>query len=201
MARRGKKRVAHAPVELAPDTVYIFTDGSCVREGDGGWAAVLQFNEWHREASGAEIASTNNRMELMAILEGLKLLKKDPLYPTVVVSDSQYCVNTLSQWRHGYARNGWKTAAGADVKNADLIKEIIAVMPKRCSFTWVKGHRGHVQNERCDELAGIARKAATAQRIALEQEVLHAVQARTRTRPVDPAAAAPREGDPAHRVQ
>lgn len=142
--------------------VDIYTDGACSgNPGDGGWAAILFYKKFRREVSGGERDTTNNRMELKAIIEGLKLLK-EPCIVTVY-SDSAYCVEAFLQgWVWGWRKNGWRTVAKGEVKNVDLWQELLAVMrPHKVTFVKVKGHADNEHNNRCDELARAAIKALT----------------------------------------
>lgn len=167
---RGTKRPPPKPMILEPNVVHVFTDGSCHRlTGNGGWASVLLWKDVVKEVSGAETHTTNNRMELSAILGGLRMIKEGTRLPVRVYSDSKYCVNSLSAWHHAWRRNGWVTATGTPVANRDLIEEITRIQPENTVYKWVKGHVGHVHNERCDELAGIQSKGLpipTAEEIA-----------------------------------
>ena len=139
--------------------VEIATDGACKgNPGPGGWGVVLRFGDTERELSGGEPATTNNRMELMAAIEGLRALKK-PCRVTLS-TDSRYVMDGLTKWIHGWQRNGWKTADKKPVKNADLWQALIdASRPHRIDWRWVKGHAGHPDNERADKLACDAAKA------------------------------------------
>ncbi|MGJ3647198.1 ribonuclease HI [Sphingomonas sp. GlSt437] len=139
--------------------VEIATDGACKgNPGPGGWGVVLRFGDTERELSGGEPATTNNRMELMAAIEGLRALKK-PCRVTLS-TDSRYVMDGLTKWIHGWQRNGWKTADKKPVKNADLWQALIdASRPHRIDWRWVKGHAGHPDNERADKLASDAAKA------------------------------------------
>ena len=134
--------------------VDIYTDGACSgNPGDGGWAAILFYRNFRREVSGAERDTTNNRMELMAVIKGLGMLK-EPCEVTVY-SDSQYCVDAFLQgWVYGWQRNGWRTASRDEVKNVDLWKELLSAMrPHKVTFVKVKGHADNEHNNRCDALA------------------------------------------------
>lgn len=136
--------------------VQIFTDGSCQgNPGPGGWAAILVSGPHRREITGYEPATTNNRMELQAAIEGLRNLKQ----PCTVelYTDSQYLKNGMEQWMAKWKRNGWRTAARQPVKNADLWEQLDAEAGQhKISWHWVRGHDGHVENERCDYLANEA---------------------------------------------
>lgn len=138
--------------------VTIYTDGACSgNPGPGGWGAILIFGNHRKEMCGGARATTNNQMELTAAIEGLEALK----FPTAVDlhTDSTYVRDGITKWIHGWKRNGWKTAAKKPVKNADLWKKLDAAQKRHeISWHWVKGHAGHPENERADELArqGIA---------------------------------------------
>ena len=137
--------------------VDIYTDGACSgNPGDGGWAAILFYRNFKREISGGERDTTNNRMELKAVIKGLKMLK-EPCDVTVY-SDSRYCVDAFLQgWVYGWQRNGWRTASKEDVKNVDLWKELLSAMkPHKVTFVKVKGHADNEHNNRCDALARAA---------------------------------------------
>jgi ribonuclease HI len=136
--------------------VEIFTDGACSgNPGPGGWGAILRHNGVEKELSGGEAETTNNRMELMAAISALKALKtpcKVDLY-----TDSNYVRDGLMKWIHGWKRNGWKTADKKPVKNAELWQALDAErMRHDVTLHWVKGHAGHPENERADELARLA---------------------------------------------
>lgn len=143
--------------------VQLFTDGACSgNPGPGGWAFILKQPATGREIerSGGEKETTNNRMELRAVIEGLSALKR----PSIVelFSDSQYVLNGLNEWLDAWKRRGWRTAAKMPVKNQELwmrLDELRGVHELR--FHWIEGHAGHPENERCDELAvAAAREAA-----------------------------------------
>lgn len=144
--------------------VELFTDGACSgNPGPGGWGYLLRHpaSGSVRERSGAEFDTTNNRMELMAVIEGLGALER----PSVVdlTSDSQYVLKGLESWMAGWKKRGWKTADKKPVKNRDLwerLDELIQTHEVR--FHWIRGHKGHAENERCDELAVRAREALVA---------------------------------------
>jgi len=134
-------------------SIEIHTDGACLgNPGPGGWAALLRFNGTERELAGGEAQTTNNRMELMGAIAALEALRE----PCVVVlhSDSKYVLQGISEWMPGWKRKGWKTAGGGAVKNQDLWQRLDAAAAKhRVTWQWVKGHAGHVDNERVDVLA------------------------------------------------
>jgi ribonuclease HI len=136
--------------------VELFTDGGCRgNPGPGGWGALLRFGEFEKELKGAEPNTTNNRMELTAAIEGLKALKR-PCKVTLT-TDSQYVKNGVTQWMANWKRNNWRTAAKKPVKNQDLWQALDeALKPHDVTWAWVKGHAGHDENERVDELANLA---------------------------------------------
>jgi ribonuclease HI len=140
--------------------VEIATDGACKgNPGPGGWGVLIRMGSRERELSGGEKLTTNNRMELMAAIEGLNALKR-PCRVTLS-TDSRYVMDGLTKWIHGWRKNGWKTADKKPVKNADLWQALIdAAAPHRVEWTWVKGHAGHPDNERADKLASDAAFAA-----------------------------------------
>ena len=133
--------------------VVVHTDGACSgNPGPGGWGVILEFNGHRKELSGGAPETTNNRMELTAALEALRVLKG----PCIVElhTDSEYLRNGITKWIHGWKRNGWKTADRKPVKNADLWKALEAeTASHRIDWRWVRGHAGHHFNERADELA------------------------------------------------
>ena len=133
--------------------VEIFTDGACKgNPGPGGWGAILRSNGKERELSGGETPTTNNRMELMAAIEALKALKQP--CRVQLWTDSVYVRDGITKWIHGWRRNGWRTADKKPVKNAELWQALLeATSPHRIDWHWVKGHAGHPENERADQLA------------------------------------------------
>ena len=141
--------------------VEIATDGACKgNPGPGGWGVIIRSGTRERELSGGETLTTNNRMELMAAIEGLNALKR-PCHVTLS-TDSRYVMDGLTKWIKGWQKNGWKTAAKQPVKNADLWQALIdAAKPHRIEWLWVKGHAGHPDNERADKLASDAAVAAS----------------------------------------
>jgi ribonuclease HI len=133
--------------------VQIFTDGACKgNPGPGGWGALLRMGATEKELSGGEALTTNNRMELTAAIRGLQALKRP--CRVLLTTDSRYVMDGLTKWIHGWRKNGWKTADKKPVKNADLWQELLAAAtPHRVEWKWVKGHAGHDENERVDQLA------------------------------------------------
>lgn len=135
------------------EKVEIFTDGACKgNPGPGGWGALLIAGTHKKELYGGELNTTNNRMELKAVIEALTALKRP--CEVVVHTDSQYVQKGISEWIHGWKARGWKTAAKEPVKNADLWQELDSAQAKhKVEWRWVKGHAGHDGNERADALA------------------------------------------------
>jgi len=134
--------------------VEIFTDGACSgNPGPGGWGAILRFGGEERELSGGEKSTTNNRMEMTAVIEALRALKK-PM-PVLIHTDSRYVMDGATQWLAGWKVRGWKTAAKDAVKNEDLWRALDAEMARHAPvrWNWVRGHSGHPENERADQLA------------------------------------------------
>jgi ribonuclease HI len=131
----------------------IYTDGACAgNPGPGGWGAILIWNGHRQELCGGERATTNNRMELMAAISALESLKQPS--SVAIHTDSEYVQKGISSWIHGWKRKGWRTAAGSPVKNAELWKRLDAAQhTHEVSWHWVRGHAGHDDNERADELA------------------------------------------------
>src|SRR6185295_18792640 len=133
--------------------VVIYTDGACKgNPGPGGWGAVLQYNGRVREIFGGETHTTNNRMELTAVIQALETLKRR--CAVAVYTDSQYVKNGIQTWIHAWKRNGWKTADKKPVKNMDLWRELDALRERHeIRWHWVRGHNDHPENERADALA------------------------------------------------
>lgn len=133
--------------------VEIWTDGACSgNPGPGGWGALLRFGESEKELCGGEAETTNNRMELKAAIEALNALKEP--CQVELTTDSQYVKGGITGWIYGWKKNGWKTANKKPVKNAELWQELDeAVSRHKVNWHWVKGHAGHPENERADELA------------------------------------------------
>lgn len=141
--------------------VQLYTDGSCSgNPGPGGWAFILRHPVSGKEIerSGAEPLTTNNQMELMAVIQGLTALKSPSRVD--IYSDSQYVLNGLREWLDGWVAKGWKTAAKKPVKNQELWQRLDALRKVHdLDFHWIEGHAGHPENERCDRLAVAARDA------------------------------------------
>lgn len=135
------------------DCVEIYADGACKgNPGPGGWGAFLRFGEQEKEICGGEAVTTNNRMELMAVISALGLLKRP--CKVIIWTDSQYVQKGISEWIHGWKARNWVTAAKAPVKNADLWRQLDVVAARHeVQWRWVKGHAGHPGNERADMLA------------------------------------------------
>ena len=133
--------------------VHIWTDGACSgNPGPGGWGAILRYGDAEKELSGAEAATTNNRMELMAAIEALNALKKPA--NVKLHTDSKYVMDGVTKWIHGWKKKGWKTADNKPVKNEDLWRALEAAANRHnVEWQWVKGHAGDPMNERADQLA------------------------------------------------
>lgn len=141
--------------------VELYTDGACSgNPGPGGWAYILRHpaSGKEREQAGAEIETTNNRMELIAVIRGLEALKEPA--EVDIFSDSQYVLNGLKEWMESWKKRGWRTADKKPVKNRELWEELDALKSKHTlRFHWIRGHNEHPENERCDQLAVAAREA------------------------------------------
>ena len=135
------------------ERVQIFTDGACRgNPGPGGWGALLSYKGTEKELCGGESMTTNNRMELMAVIKALEALTKTTR--VMVTTDSQYVKKGISEWIKNWKRNGWRTASKKPVKNADLWEHLDALVSRNdVTWAWVKGHSGHPENERVDALA------------------------------------------------
>lgn len=134
-------------------SIKIYSDGSSLgNPGPGGWGTVLEFNGHVKELSGGNPNTTNNQMELQGAIEGLKALKEP--CEVELISDSKYVVQAINEWLVGWIRNNWRTAGKKPVKNLEMWQEYVTISkPHKITATWVKGHNGHPQNERCDQLA------------------------------------------------
>jgi ribonuclease HI len=144
-----------------PAPVEIWTDGGCKpNPGPGGWAAILRFRGVERELSGAEPATTNNRMELTAAAAALETLTRP--CSVVLHTDSEYLRNGITRWHQGWVRKNWRNAAGDPVANMDLWQRVLAAAkPHQVEWRWVRGHAGDAMNDRADRLATAAREAIT----------------------------------------
>jgi ribonuclease HI len=144
------------------DYVKLFTDGACKgNPGPGGWAYIIQHpaSGKSREGSGGEAHTTNNRMEMLAVIRGLEMLRTS--LTVDLYSDSQYVLKGLNEWMPGWKRGNWRTADGKPVKNQDLWQTLDALIVRHTvRFHWVRGHSGHPENTRCDRMAVAARDAA-----------------------------------------
>jgi ribonuclease HI len=138
--------------------VELYTDGACSgNPGPGGWGALLRYKTIEKELSGAENDTTNNRMELMATIEGLKTIKRS--CNVTLYTDSKYVLQGVTEWIDGWKARGWKTADKKPVKNQDLWMLLDEQVQRHTiTWEWVKGHAGHIENERVDELARMAIK-------------------------------------------
>ena len=139
--------------EPAKPDITIYTDGACSgNPGPGGWGAILISGEHRKELFGGERETTNNRMELMAAIEALDALKRSS--NVVLHTDSTYVKDGITKWIHGWRRSGWRTAAKKPVKNSELWQRLDEASKRHdIDWRWVKGHAGHPENERADELA------------------------------------------------
>ena len=139
--------------EISSETIDIFSDGACKgNPGPGGWGAVLRLGDHEKEIHGGEPHTTNNRMEMMAVIEALTQLKKPS--KVRVYTDSQYVQKGISEWLPGWKARRWRTAANQPVKNVDLWQRLDALAAQHdVRWLWVKGHAGHPENERADALA------------------------------------------------
>ena len=136
--------------------VEIFSDGACSgNPGPGGWGTLLRWDGHTKELSGFEAQTTNNRMEMMAAIAGLEALKRP--CRARVTTDSQYLYKGITEWIHGWRKKGWKNSKKEEVANRDLWERLLELTSKhQVEWHWVRGHNGHPENERCDELARAA---------------------------------------------
>ncbi|WP_394169410.1 ribonuclease HI [Saccharospirillum alexandrii] len=141
--------------EQTGQAVVLYTDGACRgNPGPGGWGVLMQYGQKRKELYGGEDQTTNNRMELMAAIAGLEALKRT--CQVDIYTDSQYVRKGITEWIHGWKKNGWKTSAKKDVKNRDLWQRLDdSIARHRVNWHWVKGHAGHPGNERADALANL----------------------------------------------
>lgn len=140
--------------------VEIFTDGACKgNPGPGGWGVLLRMGAHEKEMSGGEPDTTNNRMEMTAVIKALNALTEP--CEIALHTDSRYVIDGITKWVHGWKKKGWINASKQPVRNADLWHDLIeAVARHRIDWIWVRGHSGHVENERVDKLASDAAKAS-----------------------------------------
>lgn len=138
---------------MTDDRVQIYTDGACKgNPGLGGWGALLRYKGRELELCGGEADTTNNRMELLAVIQGLGALKRQS--KVLLVTDSKYVMQGMQQWLAGWKKRGWKTASNQPVKNRDLWERLDALVQQHeVQWQWVAGHTGHPGNERADQLA------------------------------------------------
>jgi ribonuclease HI len=141
------------PVKPDKTRVEIFCDGACSgNPGPGGYGAILRYGGHEKEISGGATETTNNRMELTAVIEALKCLTRP--CRIIVTTDSQYVVKGMTEWIAGWQRNGWRNSKKEQVLNRDLWEELLAKSQGHdITWNWVRGHAGHAENERCDVLA------------------------------------------------
>ena len=141
---------------LDKNKIQIFTDGACKgNPGIGGWGVLIKYSDISNELKGFQPETTNNRMELIAVIEGLKIIQEGT--DIQLITDSQYVKNGINQWIVNWKNNGWKTASKKPVKNIDLWKELDELVQNyNIEGKWVKGHSGHPGNERADQLANEA---------------------------------------------
>lgn len=134
--------------------IELYTDGACRgNPGPGGWGVLMRYQQHEKRLCGGEVQTTNNRMELMAAIEGLKAVR-EPCH-VVLTTDSQYVKKGITEWLANWKRNGWRTASKKPVKNADLWQQLEQQVERHCQvdWHWVKGHAGHAENEIADQLA------------------------------------------------
>ncbi|AWK13268.1 ribonuclease HI [Candidatus Fukatsuia symbiotica] len=150
--------------------VEIFTDGSCLgNPGRGGYGAILRYKQYEKTFSGGYHLTTNNRMELMAAIIALEALTSS--CEVRLSTDSQYVRQGISQWIHNWKKRGWRTTNRTAVKNVDLWQRLdSAIQHHQVTWIWVKGHAGHLENERCDELARIVANTPTEDDIGYRPE-------------------------------
>ena len=138
------------------DMIYIYTDGACKgNPGEGGWGAILEFTDETNKIYGYQENTTNNRMEIVAAIEAIKLVKEES--DIIIYTDSKYLMNGINTWIHSWKKNNWKTSGNKNVKNVDLWKAIDELNSKHSiKWNWVKGHSGNPGNEMADDLANFA---------------------------------------------
>ena len=148
-------------------SVTMITDGACIENpGQGGYAAILKYNRHEKVLQGGDSKTTNQRMELMAAIAGLSALKEP--CAVEVISDAQYLIRGMTEWMVQWQARGWRNGKGRPVENQDLWKKLVALAAKhQIKWTWVRGHNGHPENERCDQLANqAAQRNRTAAHVA-----------------------------------
>ena len=147
---------------MSAPVIEIFSDGSCLgNPGPGGWGVLLRWRGHEKELSGAEQETTNNRMELTAAIKALEAVRKPS--SIILTTDSRYVIQGITEWLDGWVAKGWKTASKQPVKNQDLWQALHhAIQPHQIEWRWVKGHAGHDDNERVDQLARTAAQTAQA---------------------------------------
>ena len=138
------------------NNVVIYTDGACKgNPGEGGWGAILEFTDETNKIYGYQENTTNNRMEIVAAIEAIKLVKEES--DIIIYTDSKYLMNGINTWIHSWKKNNWKTSGNKNVKNVDLWKAIDELNSKHSiKWNWVKGHSGNPGNEMADDLANLA---------------------------------------------
>ncbi len=143
-------------MKMSDETVRIYTDGACRgNPGPGGWGALLRFGDREKDLFGAELETTNNRMELTAAIMALEALKKP--CKVILTTDSQYVKNGITLWLEAWKKKGWKTANNKQVKNVDLWQRLDAAKARhQIRWEWVRGHSGHAENDKADQLANLA---------------------------------------------
>ena len=143
-------------MENKSERIKLYTDGACKgNPGIGGWGVLVKAKNLKKELCGFSENTTNNRMELVAVIEGLKFIKQN--MEIIITTDSQYVKNGINQWIINWKKNGWKTASKKPVKNKDLWVELDSlVQNKKIEWKWVRGHSGHPENEKADQLANVA---------------------------------------------
>jgi ribonuclease HI len=141
--------------------IEIFTDGACKgNPGPGGWGAIIRYGKHEKEIAGGDPDTTNNRMEMSAVIQALNALAEP--CSVKLHTDSKYVIDGITKWIFGWQRNGWKNASKQPVRNADLWREMVEAMARhQVEWIWVKGHNGHPENERADRLASDAADAAS----------------------------------------
>ncbi len=163
-----KRKQASGQRSGKTSTVEIFTDGSCLgNPGPGGYGVILKFGEKEKEISGYVPHTTNNRMELTAVIEALRMLKRPSMVR--VITDSNYVVKGMKEWMDGWIKKNWHNSRKQPVLNRDLWEQLLALTQTHSiEWKWVKGHHGHPQNERCDKMAKNAIEKGLARQVGFE---------------------------------